>query len=181
MAKDGTLRGGARVGAGKKRKSLEGKVLDGRAAEHLVVADLDDLEADELEGADMPKPSAFLKSLQKDGSKLQAEQIYKRTFAYLKSVGCHKLVSPGLVEQYSMMYARYMACEEEISKHGYLAKHPTTGLPTTSPYVNMSQNFAKQATIAWNQIFQIVKENASENFISNPDDAMEILLRRKKK
>ena len=80
-----------------------------------------------------------------------------------------------------MMYARYVACEELISKSGYLYPHPTTGKPVATPYAGMSREYSKQANICWMQIYQIVRENASENYLGDPDDEMEILLRKKKR
>lgn len=182
MAKDGTVRGGARIGAGKKKKSLDSKILEGKKATVLPTAEFEAVElepADVGAAADMPPVSEFLKAKQTDGTVLQAPDIYRRTYEWLKTVGCHKLVSKTLIEQYAMMYARYVHCEEAVSRYGYLAKHPTTGNPIPSPYVSMGQNFAKQANIAWMQIYQIVKENASESFFGNPDDEMEKLLRKK--
>lgn len=183
MAKDGTIRGGARIGAGKKKKSLDEKLLAGREATVLPTAEFEAVDLEPVDvgaPADMPPVSDFLKAAQKDGTVLQAPEIYKRTYQWLKTLGCHKLVSKTLIEQYAMMYARYVHCEEAVSKFGYLAKHPTTGNPIPSPYVSMGQNFAKQANIAWMQIYQIVKENASENYFGNPDDEMEKLLRKKR-
>ena len=49
MAKDGTARGGARVGAGRKPKPLVDKIADGRAANVMALP-----EPAEIEGADVP-------------------------------------------------------------------------------------------------------------------------------
>jgi hypothetical protein len=78
-----------------------------------------------------------------------------------------------------MSVARWIQCEEAISKYGFLGKHPTSGNPIQSPYVAMSQSFMKQSTLAWLQIFQVVKENCTVDFRGpNPnDDMMERLLR----
>lgn len=178
MAKDGTVRGGLRPGAGRKNKSLDSKILDGRDASFIPEGNFEINEDDELE---IPRHNEFLDAFQKDGSKLAASKIYKQTYKWLKTVGCDKLVSQPLVEQYAMAYARYIYFENMTSQKGCLAPHPTTKLPTTAPWVTMGQNYAKQANIAWAQIYQVVRENASESFTNNPDDEMELLLRRKKK
>lgn len=58
MAKDGTNRGGARVGAGAKKKALTEKIADGNPGRRkLTVIDFDN--AADLEGQPMPKPSAI--------------------------------------------------------------------------------------------------------------------------
>ena len=66
MAKDGTNRGGARAGAGAKRKPLADKIAEGNPGRRkLTVIDFQDTA--DLEGQPMPKPSAMLSATQKDG------------------------------------------------------------------------------------------------------------------
>ncbi|MCF0259917.1 MAG: P27 family phage terminase small subunit, partial [Erysipelotrichaceae bacterium] len=103
------------------------------------------------------------------------------TWNWLKARGCEKQVNPQLLEEYAMSVSRWIQCEEAISEFGFLAKHPTTGMATTSPYVAMAQNFQKQMNNAWFQIYQIVKDNCSVDYSGpNPqDNVMEMLLSRK--
>lgn len=173
MAKDGTNRGGARVGAGRKPKALKDKVLEGKTA----VPKLPD--APVFQGADVPPPREFMKRRQKDGRDTCAEEIYNTTWRWLAERGCDKVVNPQLVEQYAMSVSRWIQCEEAISEYGFLAKHPTTGAAIASPYVSMSQAFMKQTNQAWMQIFQVVKENSLSDYggVTPQDDAMERLLR----
>lgn len=89
MAKDGTNRGGARPGAGRKPKALTEKISEGKTAEVL-------MEPAALEGADVPPVKDFLKSPQKSGRELVAEEVYKETFVWLKARGCDKLVTMEL-------------------------------------------------------------------------------------
>ena len=159
MAKDGTNRGGARMGAGAKKKPLADKIAEGNPGKRaLTVIDFDSHAAD-LEGQPMPKPSRLLSAKQKDGKKLQAAEIYKNTWEWL--------------------HDRWIQCEEAVTEFGFLAKHPTTGNAIQSPYVAMGQNYMSQTNRLWMEIYQIVKENcASEYTGSNPqDDVMERLLR----
>ena len=80
-----------------------------------------------------------------------------------------------------MTMARYIHCEQTISKLGYIAKHPTTGAAISSPYVKMSLDYNRQGTILGNEIQQIVKENCPQEVLNNPnEDVMEILLRTRK-
>ena len=179
MAKDGTNRGGARMGAGAKKKPLADKIAEGNPGKRaLTVIDFDSHAAD-LEGQPMPKPSRLLSAKQKDGKKLQAAEIYKNTWEWLHERGCSSLVSPQLLERYAMSGARWIQCEEAVTEFGFLAKHPTTGNAIQSPYVAMGQNYMSQTNRLWMEIYQIVKENcASEYTGSNPqDDVMERLLR----
>lgn len=176
MAKDGTRRGGSRVGAGRKPKALTEKISEGIAA---TVIELP--QPEDLEGADMPPVKDFLKRKQKNGRDLCAEEVYRETWQWLKERGCERLVSVQLLEQYAMSVSRWIQCEEAISDYGFLSKHPTTGNAIASPYVSMSQQYMKQVNQVWYQIFQIVKENCSEQWqgATPQDDVMERLLRKR--
>lgn len=173
MAKDGTARGGSRVGAGRKPKALADKVAQGTAA------DIPALPAPaDMEGVDVPPVKDFLKAAQKSGIDLCAEDVFRSTYTWLEEHGCGQFVNPQLIEQYAMSVSRWVQCETCISEYGFLAKHPTTGAAIASPYVTMSQNYLKQVNQCWFQIYQIVKENCSAGYGgANPhDDLMERLL-----
>lgn len=87
MAKDGTLRGGQRVGAGRKSKALADKIVDGRLDGAMVLP-----EPTEIEGADVPPVKEYLKASQKNGKDLCAEAVYRDTWNWLKARGCETLV-----------------------------------------------------------------------------------------
>ena len=62
MAKDGTSRGGARPGAGRKQKAITDKLTDGNpGGRTLTVIDFGD-SASSLQGQDMPPIKEFLKA-----------------------------------------------------------------------------------------------------------------------
>lgn len=171
MARDGTNRGGSRPGAGRPKKSLIEKITEGKPAEVMMVP------AD-IESADVPPVRDFMKELQRDGTKLLADEVYTETYKWLRERSCEKFVSRQLVEQYAMSISRWIHCEQIVTKYGYISKHPTTNAAIASPYVSMSQNYMKQANQIWAQIFQIVRENCSVEFQGNPqEDMMERLLR----
>lgn len=174
MAKDGTNRGGARPGAGRKPKALKDKINEGKA----VPSVLEFPNVASFTGADVPPPKEYMKATQKSGKGMCAEEIYNETWTWLRERGCDKLVNQQLIEQYAMSVARWIQCEECVSEFGFLAKHPTTGNAIASPYVAMAQSFMKQANHAWYQIYQIVKENCASDYSgkSPQDDAMERLL-----
>jgi hypothetical protein len=173
MAKDGTNRGGARVGAGRKSKALSEKIHEGRDASVVQLP-----EAPELEGADMPPVKYYMTVTQKSGIDLDAKEVYEETWNWLKARRCQDLVGGQLIGQYAMAVARWIQCEMAVSEYGFLAKHPTTGAAIASPYVAMSREYMKQVNQTWYQIFQIVKENNSATYqgASPQDDLMERLL-----
>lgn len=174
MAKDGTNRGGARPNSGPQKKISKPKLNDTAITLNTDV---------ELEGVDVPPIKDFLTAKQKNGKDLQAKEVYKAVYVWLKKRGCDKLVSQQLVEQYSMMVSRWIQCEEAISEYGFLAKHPTTGNAMQSPYVAMSQNYMKQINAVWFQIYQIVKDNGNADVeeLDEQDLMMEALLKKKKR
>ena len=179
MAKDGTRRGGARPGAGRKKKSLQEKIETGNpGGRKLQILDIP-IGFEDPEAVDMPEPMAYLSARQRDGKPLGADDVYRKTVAWLTGIRCEKLVSPQLIEQYSVCVSRYRQCEDAINSLGLIGKHPTSGKPIQSPFVAMSHNYMKQANIVWAEINQIVKENCTVDYSTgNPEeDMMEALLR----
>lgn len=188
MAKDGTRRGGRRPKSGEKPEALVEKIAKGKPAQIMDLPDFSptslnpqDLVVDgDPQGEDMPDPSAYLSAKQRDGTDLGADDIYKETWEWLRDRGCERLVNRRLIETYAQAMARYIQCEEAISTFGLLGKHPTTGGAIASPFVGMSQNYQKQASLIWYEIFEIVKQNSTTAYVGNPmEDTMERLLRKK--
>jgi len=177
MAKDGTARGGARSGAGRKSKALADKVTSGKTSGAMVLP-----EPAEITGVEVPPIRDYLKAEQKNGKDLCAEEVFRDTWRWLQARGCEMLVNTQLIEQYAMSVSRWIQCEQCISDYGFLAKHPTTGNAIASPYVAMSQQYMKQVNQVWYQIYQIVKENCAVEYGgSNPQDQlMERLLNARK-
>ena len=170
-------RGGARVGAGRKKSAVKEKYENGNPGGR----PLEVLDIPEMEGVEMPKPHDFLSAEQRDGSELQAADIYRETWEWLKRIGCSQKVSSQLLERYAMASARWIQCEEMTSKLGFLSKHPTTQKPIPSPFINIGINYMNQAARQWDAIMQIVKENCTVDFSgANPNDDLERLLHQRK-
>ena len=108
-------------------------------------------------GETMPEPSDYLSEIQRDGKPLGADLVYRETWQWLDQRGCSQFVAPRLIEVYAQAFARYVQCEQAISKFGLLGKHPTTGAAIASPFVAMSQSFGKQANVYWYEIYEIVR------------------------
>lgn len=174
MAKDGTNRGGARVGAGKKRKPLEEKIIEGKAY-------FDDVADKKTSKVKIKPPKKYLSAEQKGGGKLYATKIYKETWEWIIAHGCEAFVPKQLVENYAQVTARHIQCEEFLSGYGLMAKHPTTSEPISSPFFKMSADCVRLSSQLWYQIYAIVRDNATNGIVGNPaDDVMEGLLRRVK-
>ena len=99
-------RGGKRPGAGRKKKPTIEKAENGNpGGRKLSVLDIPDME-----GSETPSPHDFLSAEQKDGSQLQAREIYEETWNWLKQVGCASMISPQVIERYAMCSARWIQC-----------------------------------------------------------------------
>jgi len=169
--------GGARPGAGHKKKALSEKLTDGNPGKAPLTKMQFDVQQSKLEGCDMPPIAEYLKQVTKNSHQNLTPEIYESTWNWLNERGCAQLVKKELIEQYALYVTRWVQCEEGINQYGLLAKHPTTQMPIASPYVSMGLSFLKQANILWLQIYQIVKENCETPLGSNPnDDLMERIL-----
>lgn len=165
-------RGGTRAGAGRKKKAVIDKITE-KSNQPIEVLDIP-----EVDGVEMPKPKDILSAQQRDGKNFMAKEIYEETWQWLKKIGCHTVVSPQVIERYAMCAARWIQCEQMTNELGFLSKHPTTGKPIPSPFINIGINYMNQAVRSWNEIYQIVKENCTVDYSGkNPqDDLMEKLL-----
>lgn len=167
--------GGRRVGSGRKPKPRYDKIRDGETVDIASVEICENVVI--LDGVN----NVVLTQTQADGSVLQATEIYKKTWDWICERGCAVMVSPQLLDRYAMMCARWLHCEEHISKNGYLGTHPTTGGEIQSPYVKMSFDYLSQTNRLWLEIYGIVKENCSGDYSVGVEevDPMEALLKEK--
>lgn len=160
-------RGGRRPGAGRPSKPLKDKMLEGNPGKRPIKV----LEFNnEHEEENLPIPPDYLSD--------KGKEIFNLTVEWLQRTECLDLIIPAHIEEYAMCKERWLECEAKNDKHGLLAKHPTTGQPMQSPYVQMAINYLKQADTAWNKIYSVVKENCTKDFRQGmPEDPMARLLR----
>ena len=178
MAKDGTSRGGARPGSGRKRKAAVDRLMDGQSAVVIAMPAPEELESAELEAERVPPMKEYLTAAQRKGEVLQTKDVYDEMYAWLDKLKCRHVIPPQLVEQYAMSVARWIQCEMAISEYGLLSAHPTTKVAIASPYVSVGQSYMKQANQLWFSIYQTVRENSAVSYDGpTPQDAvMERLL-----
>ena len=160
-AKDGSNRGGKRAGAGRKKKPLAEKIQEGQKAIALAMP-----ESDNLDGAEVDDIKEFLSEEQRIGD-LYGREIWDQMVSWLRERNCAHLISPHLLEQYSMAMARWIQLERINNEMGFLSKHPTTGAAITSPFVTMAQGYLKQANVLFQQIFSIVSVSSQVNHKSH--------------
>ena len=169
MAKDFTLRGGARPGAGRKKKPLTERIIEGSVDKSMTIPDLP--EPPEIDMTGIPAAKDYLSCDQKMGE-LHGKEVYDEVFKWIAERGCANVVSPQLVEQYSMAMGRYIQLENIVSQLGFLSRHPTTGSAIASMFVPMAQTYFKLANSLFQQIWRIVCENSADVVTGNPQDAL---------
>ena len=174
MGKRGALPG---MG-GRPRKALMDKILEGNPGKRPLTV----IQMPTIEGSKMPEPREYLSAQQKNGGDFFAKDIYKKTWEWLKKRSCENLVTSQILEQYAVSAARWIQCEQAISELGFLVKSLSNGGAIPSPYVSISHSYLKQTNHIWSQIYQIVRENCSEEYEGKAphDDMMEQLLTKRK-
>lgn len=65
----------------------------------------------QIQAVEMPPVKEYLKEIQRDGSELCADEIFKETMLWLKQRGCDNVVSAQTVEQYALSVARWIHIE----------------------------------------------------------------------
>ena len=162
MDKNGQNKGGARKGSGRKKKP---NIAFGNSKDASVKI----------------QAPAFFDSDQQLGEPFLARQILEEINSWLAGNDVLKMVPAHLLQMYSTSMARWMQAEAKVNQTGFLAKHPTTGAPIASPFVNLSLEFSKAAQGCWWQIYQIIKDETNgAKIVAEPTNGlMEILMRKK--
>lgn len=169
-------KGGRRPGAGRPKKPLSEKLLEGNPGKRKITV----LEFDApLEAVELPSPPEYLTDAAKgSGAYPGAAVIFESVTKWLEQTGCLHLISPEHISEYALLKARWLECEEKNAQHGLLAKHPTSGQPIASPFVRIGIDYLKAADNAWSKIWAVVSQNSERDFRSTSpnNDIMERLL-----
>ena len=94
--------GGARPGAGRKKKALSEKLVDGNPGKAPLKKIQFGLVDNGMAGEDMPPISEYLTQVTKNSHQNLTPQIYEETWKWLRDRGCNKLVKKELIEQYTV-------------------------------------------------------------------------------
>ena len=190
-------RGGARPGAGRPKKPLSDKLLDGNPGKReLTVLKFggenqsgnsnpesakqseksENHRNAEKKTENMAKHSkmpSFLDMVAKEGGDVlpPASEIYGLLTAWIDGAGCSELVAPNLVEDFAFFRRGYLECEYMNRKLGRIASGKR------SPYVNMAIDYHKQMMVVYNQIWLIVSRNCETKF-EGKNEFLNILLNR---
>ena len=147
-------RGGARSGAGRPKKPLAEKLIEGNPGRR---------ELSTLKIAPLPAPAGppeFLKQCgrEDDGALPCATEIYSCLTEFIRAAGCENLVAPTLIEDFAHLRRAYLECEYMNRKMGRIANGKR------SPYVPMAVDYSKQAMAIFDRIWNIVSQHSEQPY-----------------
>jgi len=164
-------RGGARPGAGRKKKPLAEKILDGNPGKRPLTS----VQFDEaIEDGGLAPPD-FLRIASKETAENYptADLIFEQVAIWLQGTGVAHLVSQTLIEDFAINRRAFFECEYMNKRLGRIAGGKR------SPYVDMAVQYAGLMRTAWDRIWNIVAQNSEKLLGSNRsggEDIMERLL-----
>ena len=166
----GSGRGGARPGAGRPRKPLAEKILEGYPGKRKPkVLDMPSMEIPDL------KPPEYLESYEVAGvDDPGVDSIYTNIAAWLESAGCLRLVNSILITEFALLIRRWLECERIASKV-LVYKDPVNGQLVANPASELGLRYQKAAHTVWLTIWDIVAQNSEKYYGDEPEN--EIMLR----
>lgn len=158
-------RGGYRANAGRPKKSVTEKIINGNPGKRKIeILEFED-------GTELPnKPASWLNT--------KAKEIWKEVYDWLEKIGCTKGILPCNLDEYAHCKSRWLECEDAITTLGILVKNEK-GKPVQNPCIQMAQQYLRQTNEVWAKIYQVIRETKLSSIDNNSpnDDIMENILR----
>jgi len=167
-------RGGARPGAGRPKKPLNEKLLEGNPGRRGMTvlkfkpSEINGTPSGEGVSEKMgnsnrnqkAKLPTYLEMAAKEGGDVlpPATEIYTLLSDFVESAGCADFVAPILIEDFAFLRRGYLECEFMNRKMGRIASGKR------SPYVNMALDYQKAMMAVYNQIWLIIARNCEEQY-----------------
>jgi len=186
-------RGGARPGAGRPKKPLNEKILEGNPGRRdLTILKFrpennqtgappqgNSEQSNDNQKNQRAKPGAasrlpsYLEIAAKEGGDIlpPAGEIYTLLSDFIESAGCTEFVAPILIEDFAFLRRAYLECEFMNRKMGRIAGGKR------SPYVNMALDYQKAMMAVYNQIWTIVSQN-SQAAVEGKNEFLSMLMNR---
>lgn len=180
-------RGGARPGAGRPKKPLADKIIEGNpgkreltkltfpANENSKVNSNDGFsKKSNLQKSKPLRMPSYLDMVAKEGGDVlpPASEIYKMLAGWIDGSGCTEFIAPNLVEDFAFLRRAYLECEYMNRKLGRIASGKR------SPYVNMALDYQKAMMAVYNQIWLIISRNCEEKYDGGKNAFLEMLKNR---
>ena len=178
-------RGGARTGAGRPKKALADKLLEGNPGKRELTqlkfssennsknSNAEISKNSNIDNSNTPKSKnqtsntgggfrlpSYLDMVAKEGGDVlpPASEIYKMLTDWIDGTGCSDFIAPNLVEDFAFLRRGYLECEYMNRKLGRIASGKR------SPYVNMALDYQKAMMTVYNQIWLIISRNCDEKY-----------------
>ena len=165
-------RGGARPGAGRPKKPLADKIIEGNPGKRELTKlkfpgnGKQELGFEKNSNTQKSKPGAafrlpsYLDMVAKEGGDVlpPASEIYRMLADWIAGAGCLEFVAPNLVEDFAFLRRAYLECEYMNRRLGRIASGKR------SPYVNMALDYQKAMMAVYNQIWLIVSQNCETKY-----------------
>ena len=175
--------GGKRPGAGRPRKSLADKQLEGMYGKRRPKV-LNFPETEEEYNWDFPPRLEYYAS--RVSGLPNIRNIWEETVDFLRKTDCLHLIKPSYVEQYTIAMNRFYEMERVLTNTHpiYQPKTDSNGKGMDklelNPAVEASIKYQKQAEVLWDRIWAIVAQNCETYFGDDPNqDIMARLLSNK--
>jgi hypothetical protein len=150
--------GGARTGAGRKKKPLAEKLLFGNPG-HETKDKLQPVIGCGTPTGKIPEISDYVKNASAQlGDTDTACRVFKETWEWIDEKGCLSCVKKELVEQYAVNVARWVWCVEKSNTYGLLLKSGQTA--STHPAYKEEKDSAREVRELWTQILTTVNQNS---------------------
>ena len=154
--------GGARTGAGRPKKPLADKIIEGNPGkrEITVLKFKNQDEKDKLEKTKDFKIPAFLEQDGKESDEIlpSASELYRLLKEFIVASGCENLIAPNLIEDFAHLRRSYLECEYMNRKLGRIANGKR------SPYVTMAVDYSKQAMSIFDRMWNIMAQNSEQPY-----------------
>ena len=169
--------GGRRSGAGRPRKPLAEKVLDGTAKKPKEPKILEFHTEMDYVCPDVP---AYLARY---GSKYNGEpcttDVFRETVAELEKTGCLDKIHPSFIVDYVILRSEWLGGQRMLNTYGPVTASKSRGddrekgqILIESPFVDVTLKFYKAAQVAWEKIDDVIRRNSGNNWSASPRDAM---------
>ena len=167
--------GGASPGSGRPRKALAQKILEGHPDKRKPKV-LDIKPGEHTTVPIYPERLAYYPA--RFQGEPTSQDIWNETVAFLETTGCLHMIKPLLIEQYSLLLAKFFEAERIISKAVLVYDDEKRDNIREHPAVDVSHKYLRMAQMVWDKIWAIVQQNSEKSYNSNShDDLMSGLLR----
>ena len=174
--------GGARAGAGRKKRPLTDKILEGNPGKREIKTVQFPKTNNHLENHDSRNqveydarhaPDFLAQNGLECGDNVpSAKKIYTLLMAFIKSSGCERLISTNLVEDFAHLRRSYLECEYMNRTRGRIANGKR------SPYVTMAVDYNKQALAIYDRIWNIIAQNSEHPYENGKNEFLNLLANR---